>query len=1012
MNKKSIRFCVSSVLSLTLLAGIFAFASNKSSSALLRATDNSTWMHYLATEPTYTEYGTKEYWISCDNHNYQFEAPASSNIQHRSNPDTSEFTTNDARWNKNLIPYSFDQNDYSTVVGAKTYDSTLNEDRTNWGTGWCCLSVLGVDSLKYKQIDTNNFIEYLPRINFRHYAEVKMDITLNIWKSGDGGIKIGLTESAFQNGAFLATSTNTGRIVFTSHGDYVDAKLTYGGATVIDERITDTSIISGAESVKFYITGTTSGDFYMTITNFSANVGHVHTWGDWVIDSTSTYTTKGSKHRCCLDCDEIEYAELDYLVYEAGYLYPNPYCADNVVQLLLPDGFPFADGYYGVTDNSTVVINHDGAAYPLVGASNDTISVFTNGAERYLQFNYGRLGYHTIGSWSPGSVLSEGDTIVLDGLFVGLDNGILGQSFRVNQTTLYTKYVSATAKHFYFYVPINSLDTMEDCWMRNNYFQFFSDLNAIPIYNDSTNVGKFRPMTTDAIKVLRQGTYYNIGKANDGWYNAITKETDSKYLVDFASSSLDVANTIGSIQNGDVVILDGLFISPVTNERIYVKGQEILFVQTGTGTYGWAHRQYTEQSSNQLKIGVWNGSYHFGNDQQLIDIAEQGVNVIVGVNPFWLSSSTWLHILDLAESLGVQFIVDPRQYSNGSYQTWDGTCPSYASHNAVLGFQIWDEPATTNYSQIASLKTQFDAVMPEGKLFFVNLLGSACGLSSLYGTATGKQSTATFYENNYAKTFYSQVNPDLFSWDSYPLFNDGMIRKSYFVNFDIWSYLGKQYDIPVWYTLLAAGHNSGDNKTYLTPTARELRWQMSVAMTYGIQNMLHYIYATTDETYTCMANLSDGVITSYSSIFYDMGTVNNEFHNWEGTYLYYNWQGTGYYSCGSNAYHLQNLNHAINLPSYGITSTSSGTNLLVGAFDDPVGRHAYMVTNAGKASSGNYVSNVNYTNTASSVTLNLSSSVKGVRIIKNGVTTYQAVDGTSVTFDLDAFGSAFIIPVV
>lgn len=70
-----------------------------------------------------------------------------------------------------------------------------------------------------------------------------------------------------------------------------------------------------------------------------------------------------------------------------------------------------------------------------------------------------------------------------------------------------------------------------------------------------------------------------------------------------------------------------------------------------------------------------------------------------------------------------------------------------------------------------------------------------------------------------------------------------------------------------------------------------------------------------------------------------------------------------------------------------------------------------MVTNAGKASYGGYVSNVSYSNVSTSVTLNLASSVKGVKIIQNGVSVYQPVDGTAVTFSLDAYGSAFVIPV-
>ena len=690
MNKKLFYFCGSISLTLSLL--VAAFTIGKDGMLFLRASSNTTLMHYSTRTPSYTDYGVREYWVGCDSHTYQFTEPTDGTIQNASGWNTSEFEKNDNRWNKKLIPYAFSQNDRSTVVGAMAYNLSNNEDQTWWGLSYACLQVLGPDSLKYKQYDTKNFIEYFPRINFEHYKEVTMDITLNIWKSSGGGIKLGFTEAAFSEGAFLATSTDTGTITFRSNGSSVNAILTYQGNAVLNETITNHDIVCGHDSIKLYITGTTSGDFYMTITNFSL----------------------------------------------VAFEHPN------------------------------------------------------------------------------------------------------------------------------------------------------------------------------------------------------------------------------------------------------------------------------------LNLGVWNGSYHFSHDQQLIDIAEQGVNVIVGVNPYWLSQSNWLHILDLAETLGVRFIVDPRQYnsSTGNYDIWDGTKPYYADHDAVLGFDIWDEPSTQNFSTLASLKAQFDAVMPEDKIFFVNLLSSLCGLDSLYGTAQGKTSSSQYYENNYAGVYHNTIGPDIYSWDSYPLFDNGKIRKSYFCDFDIWSYLSKNNDISLWYTLLGAAHNSGDGLRYIIPTAKELRWQMSVAMTYGISSMLDYIYATTDDTYVCMANLEGGQITSYSDIFYDMGTVNGEFHAWEETYLSYEWQGVGTVKSGLTNYLFNDLRHTVNLSNYGISSISSTADLLVGAFKDSGNNNAYMITNAGKSTTyGNYAANINYSNTAGTVTINFPSSISGVRIIKNGVTTYQAVNDSSLTLDIDSYGSLFIIPI-
>lgn len=691
MKKKVVAISISCSLMCCFMTTIFACLA-RSNNLNMFASGNSTWVHYSQRNPSYADFGIKEYWVECGG-TYQMTAPQTTSIvEGGNNPDTSEFLENDNRWNKTLLPYSFSQDDRNTVVDAKAYNATSGEDQTWWGQSFACLQVLGTDSLKYKQYDMQNFIEYFPRINFYYYDEVTMDITLNIWKSNSGGIKLGFDENAFNNGTFLGTSTNTGTISFTRNGNGVDAVLTYGGSTVLNETLMDPAILSGRESIKLYVTGTTTGDFYMTITNFLAS-------------------------------------------------------------------------------------------------------------------------------------------------------------------------------------------------------------------------------------------------------------------------------------------------SPI---------------------------------HPKLNLGVWNGSYHFGDDQQLIDIANQGANVIVGVNPYWTTQSNFMHTLDVADSLGIKFIVDPRQYnsSTGVYDVWDGTKPYYVEHNAVMGLDIWDEPGTPNFETIASLKTQFDNVMPDDKLFFVNLLGSACGLEMLYGTSNGKTSSAQYYETNYANYFHSTVNPDLYSWDSYPLFTNGKIRKAYFNNFDIWSYLSKNNNIPLWYSLLAAGHNSGDGLTYITPTDTELRWQMSVAMTYGISNMLDYIYATTDTTYTCMANMNEGLITSYSDIFYDMGTVNNEFHNWEELYLSYEWMGVSALKSGLINYLFNDLRHTIDLTYYGIKSTSATCDALVGAFKNTNNEYAYMITNAGKSTtySSKYYANVDYSNTSGTVTLTFPSSITDVTVIKNGVSTYQAVGSASVTISLDAYGSAFVIP--
>ena len=70
------------------------------------------------------------------------------------------------------------------------------------------------------------------------------------------------------------------------------------------------------------------------------------------------------------------------------------------------------------------------------------------------------------------------------------------------------------------------------------------------------------------------------------------------------------------------------------------------------------------------------------------------------------------------------------------------------------------------------------------------------------------------------------------------------------------------------------------------------------------------------------------------------------------------------------------------------------------------------MTNSGKSTtySSKYYANVDYSNAAGTITITFPSAITGVTIIKNGVSTYQAVNGKTLSLNIDAYGSAFIIP--
>lgn len=424
------------------------------------------------------------------------------------------------------------------------------------------------------------------------------------------------------------------------------------------------------------------------------------------------------------------------------------------------------------------------------------------------------------------------------------------------------------------------------------------------------------------------------------------------------------------------------------------------------------------EKSQAINIGVWNGSYHFTSTSSIDDLVNAGFNTTIGINPLW--NSNWNNVLDYSATRGVKHIVDPRGWdsANGRYAEWDGSVPSYVNHSAVEGFMMWDEPNTTKYSQIAQMKDTFDSVMPSDKKFFVNLLSSAAGLSSLYGTNSAT-SSYTYYENNYAKAFHNTVNPDIYSYDSYPIFTNGEIRKSYFCTFDIWSNMSRMNGVPTWYSLLSSAHKSGDGAGYEygLPTQAQLEWQMSVAISFGMTNLMHYIYATDEEGYSCMANV-DGSKNEY---YYTVAAANNNIHALNDDLVNYGWEGAiTYHNLSKTNLLFKELKHTLQASQVGINSINATSDCLLGSYVNESGDRAYMITNSGYSTDysstwankyRDYNANVAYVNQANNVSLTVDDTIIGADIIQNGVKTRVSANNNTITVNLAAYGNAFVIPV-
>lgn len=694
----------------------------------------------------------------------------------------------------------------------------------------------------------------------------------------------------------------------------------------------------------------------------------------------------------------------------------NRYCNMQILQLDLSGYSDFLIPGNFTPENLDVVkyTPYGGVQRSLSGKSNDFCYL---NSQYYLDFNSGWLSSQTTGKGFGGySLFDDGDILTIEGTFVGTGENNLGQKFHLPKSQFIFKNESGTNK-IYNYLPVESINDSTASWWGKNGLQFYTYDNFLMERNDISNVGKLKPYTSDAITLKRNGYPFSIGTNNSGWYclNKNPKSGGVLYQLEFNQGSINFGDA-NEIVNNDIIVLDGLFIAN-TYDLVYINGYSAKYKYDGSA---WEIEQVTANKDNEtvqerLKIGFWNGNCHFSEVSKLETIAATGINVIVGVNPVW--NSNWNTILNRAQELGVQFIVDPRPYDSGigSYTSWDGTCPSYANHPAILGFFMYDEPDSTQFSNIESVRQQFKATMPKDKIFFVNLFSGACGLESLYGPGSYTDSQAFDYEQNYVNYYGNTVNADMYGFDTYALFTDGYIRKSYFCDFDAWAYRSKIDDIPLWYTLLASGHNSGDSKTYVTPDQSTVRWQMAVGLTYGVDGLLGYLYAHNDDgNYSAMADNSGNIINQ--TLYNDYSTVVQEYTSWDDEYKNYIWQGTSAYDTGSTSMMFQNLHHNLNLSNYSSNITSN-QDLLVGVFNHKfTNKLAYMITNAGNAPENGYYSrtkynyNIPFSYSDATVTITFDNTYKGVYVYNRGIRTYHEINANSYSLTIQGMDGAFVVP--
>ena len=439
------------------------------------------------------------------------------------------------------------------------------------------------------------------------------------------------------------------------------------------------------------------------------------------------------------------------------------------------------------------------------------------------------------------------------------------------------------------------------------------------------------------------------------------------------------------------------------------RGSVTITAQSGSQSQQWQIPlcQQTEfgnislkHSDKKLTIGVWNGPFNWFDETYMKLMADAGIDLIIGIKDKWIWEGDGAPMLDIAQEYGISVISDLRD--------WEGqTVPEYAQHPALKGFLLYDEPSSPYFQRLAELKEQFEALMPEDKLFYVNLFPESCGYESLFGDSydPGKVD----YEQYYLNLFMDTVGTDFISYDGYPLQEGGTIRSLYYHNFDVASHRAKAEGVPFWYTLCASGHYTTDGR-YVTPTDKELRWQMLLGMTYGADTLSHYVLTSPEEGDD---NMLQYMSWEPTAVYDCVKAVNQEFLAWDDIYMDYQWVGTAAFAADSHAM-LESLEYDISFEETGIlTGVQSDESLLIGVFQNG-SENAYMVTNAGNVAPCDKYRQYSIEMEDATVTLQLAEGAyRCAAVINRGSIQYVPVSSdNTVELTVPAFDGVFVIPVV
>lgn len=369
---------------------------------------------------------------------------------------------------------------------------------------------------------------------------------------------------------------------------------------------------------------------------------------------------------------------------------------------------------------------------------------------------------------------------------------------------------------------------------------------------------------------------------------------------------------------------------------------------------------------------------------QLKGIQDAGMNIMLGTFNGADNDTADNAMLNNAKDYDIGFIIDKRN--------WNGTIPAYANNNNFLGYCTYDEPDMSYLGTLTEMKRKWDESELKDKLFYINL-------NPCYTTRVND------YEE-YIRAYTEDVGLDMVSTDYYALYEDSLancgvgLREDWLYDLSISAYYAKKNNVPLWFTLLTTKHQAS-GLTYINPSAKDLEYQMYVAMAFGTQYLIHYTYSATGSDHINPIIDKKGQPTDS---YYDVKESSEAIRKWDEFYMDFNWVGaTGIYGNNSVNSLIDYLFYDIPVNNTGaIKQASSSQDVIIGHFEDAQNNKGYLVTNLTNP----------YLEKTAKTTFKFDSKYKGVKVYQDGKSTVSLLDDGKLDLSIKPGEGVFVIPLL